>query len=489
MIKRLITILLCFFMIFSISIDAYAFEETNQKESQAIYYILIDRFHNGTGKNDYETDVKNMNAFFGGDFIGISEKLDYIKEMGFSIINLSPIFNNDQNGYDGHSVIDFESVEEHYGTLDEFRSLVKEAHKKGLKVIVDLDFFYTSKNHPWLKDLSKQDWYLETNEEKAKLNINNPYVQQYFIEIASKWMKETGIDGFRFVHLHQIPTTYLSNFIEEIRQVNTNAIFTGEIMDSKDLEQYKEFGLTFIGDISFMENLRESFSAFDHSLKEINEFIQNSLHQQELIKMFDHEQSSRFTFDMVNHNMNPGTRWKLALTYLFTTPGYPFVMYGSEIALNGDLPPNNHQFMNFRTEKELIDLLKKLKELRNQYPSLTYGDFDVLYDDQHAAIYKRVYNDETMIVAINNGSKTLHVEIDEDKIAKGQELKGVLNGDLIREANHKYSFFIDREQSEIYLLKEKSGINISFLIAIIAVNVIFITFMYIVWKRGKKKAE
>lgn len=145
--------------------------------------------------------------------------------------------------------------------------------------------------------------------------------------------------------------------------------------------------------------------------------------------------------------------------------------------------------MNFRTEKELIDLLKKLKELRNQYPSLTYGDFDVLYDDQHAAIYKRVYNDETMIVAINNGSKTLHVEIDEDKIAKGQELKGVLNGDLIREADHKYSFFIDREQSEIYLLKEKSGINISFLIAIIAVNVIFITFMYIVWKRGKKKAE
>ncbi|MDA6963127.1 hypothetical protein OSM87_26010, partial [Escherichia coli] len=81
----------------------------------------------------------------------------------------------------------------------------------------------------------------------------------------------------------------------------------------------------------------------------------------------------------VKNNQHPGPRWKLALTYLYTTPGVPIVYYGSEIALNGEEEPNNRKIMDFRTDKELIDFITKLGELRQQLPSLSKGTMEVLY--------------------------------------------------------------------------------------------------------------
>ena len=199
----------------------------------------------------------------------------------------------------------------------------------------------------------------------------------------------------------------------------------------------------------------------------------------------DNEQIVRFTNDLVNKNEHPGPRWKQALTFLYTTPGVPIVYYGSEIALNGGEGIKNHEQMNFRTDKDLFDYIAKIGELRIKLPSLTRGTIEVLYEENGAAVYKRVYENETTVIAINNTTKTQTISISADNLEDEKELRGLLNGDLVRNTDGEYMITIDRDMSEIYVLSEKTGINISYILAMSAVLIAFTIFMILVWRKSK----
>ena len=143
--------------------------------------------------------------------------------------------------------------------------------------------------------------------------------------------------------------------------------------------------------------------------------------------------------------------------------------------------------MNFRTDKELTDYMTKLGEVRSQYPSLTRGTIDVLFEKNGMAVYKRVYENETAVIAINNTMETQTVTIPVAELADEKELRGMLNGDMVRSNDKQYRITIDRDLSEIYLLSDKSGINISYIIAMAVVWIGFAVFIYLVWKRSKRQ--
>lgn len=162
--------------------------------------------------------------------------------------------------------------------------------------------------------------------------------------------------------------------------------------------------------------------------------------------------------------------------------------YGSEIALNGEEEPNNRKIMDFRTDKELIDFITKLGELRQQLPSLSKGTMEVLYKDDSAAVYKRVYNDEVTVTVINNSSQSTAITLSAEELGgKDKELRGLLAGDLVRPKDNKYIFVPDREESEIYILKGKTGLNIPLILSLTAVYTAFIVFIIALRKRAKKK--
>ncbi|MCX8046854.1 MAG: alpha-amylase family glycosyl hydrolase, partial [Anoxybacillus gonensis] len=158
--KRVFRALLIFVLLLSVTTPASAKTERRWQDER-IYFIMVDRFNNGNPKNDYEVDVHDPKAYHGGDLQGIIDKLDYIKEMGFTAIWLTPIFANEKGGYHGYWIEDFYKVEEHFGTLDDFKRLVKEAHKRDMKVILDFVVNHTGYNHPWLNDPAKKDWFHE----------------------------------------------------------------------------------------------------------------------------------------------------------------------------------------------------------------------------------------------------------------------------------------------------------------------------------------
>ncbi|MGZ4162197.1 MAG: alpha-glucosidase C-terminal domain-containing protein, partial [Neobacillus sp.] len=139
---------------------------------------------------------------------------------------------------------------------------------------------------------------------------------------------------------------------------------------------------------------------------------------------------------------------------------------------------------NFRTEKDLIDYITKIGELRNQLPSLTRGTMEMIYEKNGMAVYKRVYKEETAIIVVNNTRKSQHVTLTNSQVEGGKELRGLLEGNTVRSKNDKYDIILDRDLAEIFVLTKKSGINFTLIGSIVAVYILVFLFL---WKIKKRK--
>lgn len=501
--KYVFRALLAFVFLFSFALPTSAKTERTWQDER-MYFIMVDRFNNGNPKNDYEVNVHDPKAYHGGDLQGIIDKLDYIKEMGFTAIWLTPIFANEKGGYHGYWIEDFYKVEEHFGTLDDFKRLVKEAHKRDMKVILDFVVNHTGYNHPWLNDPAKKDWFHEkkdifnwANQQEVEngwlfglpdLAQENPEVKAYLFDAAKWWIQETDIDGYRLDTVKHVPKWFWDEFSKEVKSVKKDFFLLGEVWhdDPRYVAEYGKHGIDALIDFPFYKEASAIFSNVDQSLEPLyNVWERNEAFYDRpylLGTFLDNHDTVRFTRLALQNRINPVTRLKLGLTYLFSAPGIPIMYYGTEIALDGGEDPDNRRLMNFRTDKELIDYVTKLGELREKLPSLRRGDFELLYEKDGMALFKRTYENETAVIAINNTSKTQKVTLD-DELEQGKELRGLLAGDLVRSKDGKYDIILDRETAEIYVLAPKTGLNIPFIAALLAVYTAFGLFLYLARKR------
>ncbi|WHY68331.1 alpha-amylase family glycosyl hydrolase [Neobacillus sp. SuZ13] len=492
-----ITIILILLLLNS-SLSAHAAVEKKERlwQDESVYSIMIDRFNDGNRKNDIDVNAKDPLVYNGGDIQGIIDKLDYIHDMGFTAIRLSPIFDNTKNGYHGFWVKDFYKVDEHFGTMKSFQSLVKEAHKRKMRVIIDFVTNNVAADHPWLSDSGKQDWFHAKHEtasgdEKQKeleqdwidglpdLNQDNPEVKKYLIDTAKWWINKTDIDGMSLPEVNYVPISFWSDFSTELKKTKKDFFLLGVISKNNpiDMQTYTGAGIDSVVTYQYSEKLRKTFASTDQSFSTLYSDVDKN--QQSFLRpnFLDNEYTTRFTSDIVAKKQFPGSRWKTAMLYLYTTPGIPIIYYGTEIALNGGGIPDNRGQMSFRAEKELIDYITKVGELRNQLPSLTRGTMEMLYDQNGMVVYKRVYKGETSIIAINNSSKSQSVTLTNDQIEDGKELRGLLGGDKVTNNDNKYMIILDRDNSEVYVAAEKSGINFPLIAGLVVVYLLFFLFL------------
>jgi alpha-amylase len=456
----MLLLLIPFLLFYGLQVEAVEKEERNWQD-EIIYSITIDRFYNGDTSNDFEVDIQDPLAYHGGDFKGITEKLDYIKDLGFTTISLSPIVQNEYKGYHGYWPEDFYEVEEHFGTLEDFKTLVAEAHDRELKIIVDL--------------------------------VANPEVEQNLVDVAKWWITETDIDGYRLLNVKQIPKQIWKRLATEVKSVKEDFFLMGGVMheDIDNVSDYEETGLDLYVDYSFYNGASTTFREPDQRLEVLNEvWLKNKdiFENPYLLGNFiDNHDTARFTREVIQKKQNPETRLKLALTYLYGAPGIPIIYYGTEIALDGGNAPDNHRMMGFRADKVIIDYMAKLANIRIQHPSLRYGEFNMLFEKKGMAIFKRTYEGETTILAINNASETIAAEIPEDAIGENQELRALLSDEVVRPSEGQFTITMDRETANIYLLHEETGINWSFILGMVGVWVAFGLFLLFVKKRSKQK--
>ena len=227
-------------------------ERKGFSNADVLYMLMPDRFAQG---KDHKSQVKGMNPYVedrskpslrhGGDLQGIRDHLDYFTQLGVTALWLTPVLeNNSPDGkdgsstYHGYATTNYYRVDPRFGTNEDYRQLIADAHAKGLKVVMDMIFNHCGFEHPWVKDMPSRDWlnvpeWLSGKEEdKAKylqtsykltpvldpyaaevdkretvdgwfvpsmpdLNQRNPHVIKYLIQNSVWWIETVGIDGIR----------------------------------------------------------------------------------------------------------------------------------------------------------------------------------------------------------------------------------------------------------------------------------------------------
>lgn len=333
-------------MLFS-SVPTYAKEQKADRlwQDETVYSLMVDRFNNGDTKNDIDVNTKDPLSYVGGDFQGVIDKLDYLKDMGFTAIRLTSIFDNTAGGYHGYWVNDFYKTDEHFGSLKTFKKLVSEAHDRELKVIIDFVANNVSAEHPWVNDSTKQSWFHEqqdindSNDQQElengwvddlpDLNQDNPEVKNYLIDAARWWINNTDIDGYSLPEVNHVPVGFWSDFSKAVKKEKENffLIGVGSQTHTGEWEKYENAGIDSIFDYSHSDKLREVFAGTDKSLQSLEANGEKNIfqHPELMANFFDNENTVRFTSDIVDQKMFPGSRWRTALAYLYSTPGIPMV--------------------------------------------------------------------------------------------------------------------------------------------------------------------
>lgn len=451
--------------------------ETKTIADESIYDLLVDRYFNGTSANDFDANSQDPTQFNGGDFVGIIQQLSQISKMGFTIISLGSIFPTEK--YDGSLVTTYRGLEPRFGTEEEFVSLINTLKNNKMKTMIDFPLSNVSENHEWVKDSTKAHWILETNNGQVRWDLTNEDVQQALIEEIVQFVSTYDVGGVRLTNLDGASIDFLNELIEAIKEVDeTLYVISNDESDANFDASY--FDDTYQIYRSIYKNVDQ-----DSSLQLVNlePFINGEGKPTQL--MFDHINSDRFVMDVEAH---PPTRAKLAMASTLLLPGLPIMQYGTEIAMNGQVGPESHQIYNFKTDAELVDFIKNIQTLRNSSDTLRNGDFELITNDNGLLSFMRSSEDEKWIVVINNTGQTQRVDISSEMVGEGKELQAMLESEVVRVNDEgAYPIVLDREIVEIYQVIDERGINVTYVIALGIVYIIFIAFIIAIIKKSKRK--
>jgi alpha-amylase len=464
----------------ALSAQAGSNPSADWKRGAVCYEIFVRSF--------YDSDGDGI-----GDLNGLVQKLDYIndgdpssqRDLGARCIWLMPVAASPS--YHGYDVTDYYRINPEYGTNEDFKRLVREAHRRGIRVLVDMVLNHSSNEHPFFKhaalypDSPYRDWYLWSRTHPGvknpwggdnwhrspvrdeyyygffwsgmpDLNVENRAVVEEMKKIATFWLEEMGVDGFRLdaiKHLveadqgrrvEHLPGThaFLREYAAHIRRVKPNAFTIGEVWDSigamlpyypDQLDAHFAFELSdAVLEAVRTGSAKKLFRGYMRLQRELpadrwSPFLRN------------HDQTRTLT--VLGGDI---ARAKLAAALLLTLPGLPFIYYGEEIGMTGDKPdPRLRTPMHWRRDpgagfttgvpweplqqdsmtanveaqegdpSSLLNLHRRLIHLRAENSALGAGELVPLTasSDAVAAYLRRDGDDRVVLVVANLGPAAL----------------------------------------------------------------------------------
>jgi len=351
--------------------------EVDEQPGAVYYEIFVRSF--------YDSDGDGI-----GDLNGVTAKLDYLEELGIGGIWLMPI--NSSPSYHGYDTSDYYNIHPDYGTIDDLTKLLDEAHKRNIKVIMDLVVNHSSSEHPWFREAATnpdspyRSWYhfvpsdqqMRTDNAASSgspwhtigdskylgifwggmpdLNFDEPKVREEFIKIGQFWL-DKGIDGFRldaakyiygdFKSTVHTPEAQAANqewwqqFRKGMDEVNPDAFLIGEVWDSTAvIGPYFDQALDSAFNFELAERLLSAASSeqdpgLAFSLGRTHAFYGQSSNNEFIDAPFlsNHDQNRAMT--AVGGNVDHA---KMAASLLLTLPGTPYLYYGEEIGMLGAKP-------------------------------------------------------------------------------------------------------------------------------------------------------
>ncbi len=453
--------------------------------NENMYQLFTDRFSDGNSANNnvrgWYTTTGYRHYAMGGDWKGVRNKLDYLQGMGVTAIWISGVQINEQGTdtryapYHAYHPTDFYRVEPMFGTFQELKDLIDDAHGRGMYIILDVvinhmadlnglgngnDDFY----HPWgggnlfwWNGNKKHAWPLDNlayfhNNGKIvnwsdsgqilngafvgtdDLKTEDTFVQNHLLAAFKNLIEATDCDGFRVDAIKHVEKPFLMSWADTMRKHaawlgKSNFILFGENFtydDNAVAEHCKDQGYAFNSALYFpmQLTLKEVF-AWEQPTRKLQDRL-NNLHlygegAQNLVTFMDNHDVDRISLEAGDAWQ---TKLKPALTFLYTGTPVPCLFYGTEHGFNQGGTRNNglidgdyqrECMMNYGyqpgnawgdkfTASELYNYVKKLNELRKQYPALTRGTMVNRWkDDGNKGLfaYTRTLGDQEALVVFN----------------------------------------------------------------------------------------
>lgn len=440
------------------------FKQVEWVRSSVGYQIFPDRFYNGDPSNDLKANLTDelwinevskgtpvftrwdgpvtplhcCHQYFGGDLKGVTEKLDYLKELGVGLIYLNPIFTS--GSVHGYDVYDYYTVDPKFGTLDDLETLLNEAHKRGIRVIFDFvpdhvglgfwafqDVYRNGPSSRYWSWFIIYKWPFKLGDSKAykcwwgigslpQLNVLNKEVRQYLINVALYWL-DIGFDGLRI----DTPLDVIDseNFFRELREAvksrHPDAYIVGEIWDYRPEwlrgEAFDSLMNYYLGRNILLSYARGVLNGYTASARLSEYYAGIGVNVAGMgFNIIGSHDTSRILTDLGGGGLRdtPGNesikRLKLLSTLQYTQPGMPVVFQGDERGVTGrqsNYDEQRYPIQWDRLNQEVFEHYKKLGKLKNTIPALSTSIIHVLSTEGNILAYTRGYNDEVLVVANN----------------------------------------------------------------------------------------
>jgi neopullulanase len=446
-----------------------------------IYLIMPDRFADGDPANNFPEsgtyDRNQPHAYHGGDLRGIQEHLPYIKDLGATAIWITPIYNNDDHtgrDYHGYGATDLYSVEEHFGTMEEYRSLVRAAHALGLKVILDIVPNHIGPANRWAADPPTTHWLHGTRENHLTSNAefqhlidphaspgewrnivdgwfvgvlpdmgtDDPVTSQYLRQNAIWWAETGGLDGFRLDTFPYVDRQFWHDFHSDLHRLYPRVRTVGEVSGfDPAVAAYFVGGKTTSGIDTGVDTVFD-FSLYSALRKVVLHDAPATLLEDVLRQDWLFPDPENLVTFLGNHDVPRfageagATPQKLGLAFalLLTLRGIPQLYAGDEIGMpGGDDPDNRRDFpggfpgdnRNAFTpqgrsadEQQIFEQVRRLLHLRQQHPALRRGKYVHIFSDAQTFAYVRDFpggaqtgGRELLLMLMNNADQPRTVEI------------------------------------------------------------------------------
>ena len=438
----------------------------------AVYLIMPDRFVNGDPANDSTADTEekaDAKAFFGrhgGDIQGIEDQLDYIADLGFTAIWNTPLLEDDEpsSSYHGYACTDYYRIDPRFGSNEKYREFVREAHSRGIKVIMDVVTNHCGDRHWWMEDLPFADWvhqwpsYTHSNcafsaqndpycsqhdrenmvggwfdTSMVDMNLDNPYLLQYFRQWAVWWTEWADLDGFRV-------DTYPYNEKEPMAQW-----CAGVLKEYPRLNIVGEVWSTNVPQVAYWQAGNPNKDGFNSNLPSIMDFclqsaVCNGINadreswDEGITKWYDSIANDFYFQDPQNMMVFPGNhdtdrigdvvgrdpaKMKLVMALMATVRGYPQIFAGDELMVVSRDRAQGHGGLRVElplgweqdpVQKDLHDYVRTLLRWRQTSDAVRHGrTLHFISRDNTYAYWRIAESGEAVFVYLNNNPEPRQV--------------------------------------------------------------------------------
>ncbi|WP_299247607.1 glycoside hydrolase family 13 protein [uncultured Aquimarina sp.] len=438
--------------------------------ADVIYLITPDRFANGDITNDTTEDTleklnrKNHDGRHGGDIKGVLDNFAYLEELGVTTLWLNPFLENDQPtySYHGYAISDFYKTDTRLGTNEDYKKLVDQSHKKGMKVIMDQVFNHCGSGHWWMNDLPSKDWlnqwdtftrsnftniatsdpYVSSSDfdlltkgwfdiNMPDLNLENDFLATYMIQNSIWWVAYSGIDGIRLDTYPYPNKDAMSRWMKALKDEYPDFYMVAETWAERAsyLSYWNNNGANTDGYTSYVNSISDyalyysMIRAFgkDGDVTELyktlaEDFVYGNPGNN---KVFNGNHDVDRLLALLNEDVE---KLKLSMVFTLTTRGIPQIYYGDEILMKNKRPDGkvrqdfpggwkgdsrNAFTKQGRTKEEndVFNYVKTILNWRKNATSIHQGKLTHYQPLDNVYVYFRYTDTESSMIIINNSDK------------------------------------------------------------------------------------